>query len=157
MKNLPKILILCGVIVLMGLSCDEDEQQPPIIDDNYYIVGFNNCTVNGQVRIGYYIASESINETLLTYNISDSLFKMPASIIMYATYDTLYQIPETYFQNYVYSRYFPDSVLHKFKLKIEYREAVGEEIIILFCSHDIITSDFHNATQVIITSATKQK
>jgi len=156
MKNLSKILILCGVIVLMGLSCDEDEKQLPIIDDNYYIVGFENCTVYGQIRIGYYIISDELNEPLLTYNISDSIYKMPASIIMYDTYDTLYQIPAPYFQNYMSTRYFPDSVLHKFKLKIEYREAVGDEIIYLACPDHIIKSDFLNAKQVIVTSAIKE-
>ena len=153
MKNLIKLLFLCGIIVFMAFSCEKDDGEP-IKTIEGYIVGFDPCTINHHYRIGYVIISTDLKDTLVTYNLSDSIYKMPANVINNVS-DTLYKIPESYFQNYWCTAYFPDSVCYKFKIKVTYRKATRDELNTNWCTHDINDSDFNNAIQVIIKSATK--
>ncbi|MCK9235839.1 MAG: hypothetical protein M0P09_05920, partial [Acholeplasmataceae bacterium] len=73
---------------------------------------------------------------LITYNLSDDTYKMPASVIS-NTSDTLYNIPEGYFSNYRNSAYFPTSVSSRLKIKFTYRYAFKEEKVINMCTSDI--------------------
>lgn len=119
-----------------------------------YIVGFDPCTINHHYRIGYVFISTDLNDTLITYNLSDEVFKMPASVLLNPT-DTLYKIPESYFQNYSNSAYFPIEAHYKFKIKITYKPAIEEDKVYNMCTTDINQADFNNAIQVIIKSASK--
>ena len=67
MKNLLKLIIIVGVFILMVLSCDEDKQYEKN-DDSYYIIGFDNCTVRHEYRVGYYFVSSINDNVLLSYN-----------------------------------------------------------------------------------------
>ncbi len=146
------LLILIGLVVSL---CEKDNDQPIQIDG--YIVGFDPCTINQHYRIGYVIISGDLKDTIVTYNLSDFNFKMPASVLLNPS-DTLYIIPESYFQNFRSSAYFPIEGRNKFRIKAEYRFASEEEKVYNLCTHDINEADFsyqflHN--QVIIISATK--
>ena len=150
MRNLSKILFLCGIIVCIAFSCEDDESIP-IKSTEGYIVGFDPCTINHQYRIGYVIISTDLQDTLVTYNLSDSVYKMPANVISNVS-DTLYKIPDSYFQNYGNSTFFPDSLRYKYKVKISYIIANENEMIFNRCTTDIL---FLHFIQVIIKSATK--
>ena len=149
MRNLSKILFLCGIIVFMAFSCEEDDDEP-IKSTEGYIVGFDPCTINHHYKIGYVFISTDLKDTLITYNLSDNTFKMPASVLLNLS-DTLYQIPELYFQNYYNSAYFPDSLRYKYEVKISYLIANENEMIFNLCTTDIL---FLHFIQVIIKSAT---
>lgn len=147
-------IILLGIFIMAPIVIECESS-----DDNFqyakgYIVGFDPCTINHQYRIGYVIVSNDLSDTLVTYNISDRIYKMPASIINGT--DTLYSIQESFFQNYINSAYFPESVRYAFKIRVTYRKADQDETNYNVCTSDINQHDFsyqfeHN--QVIIKSA----
>lgn len=148
-KNYILLFLLIGLIVA---QCKENEINNRRIEG--YIVGFDPCTINHHYRIGYYIISSDLQDTLLTYNLSDTNFMFPANVLSNNS-DTLYIIPESYFQNYRNSAYFPESARYEFHVEIEYRLANNNEKIVLLCTSDINQADFNNAVQVMIISATK--
>lgn len=160
MRKLSEILILFGIIIFIISGCKEENDEPngeSVKTAEGYIVGFDPCTINHQYRIGYVIVSTDLQDTLVTYNISDSIYTMPASIIGDLS-DTLYKIPWPYFQNYGSTAYFPDSVRYKFEISVTYTDATDDEIILKICSHNINTADFARQirnNQVIIKSVTK--
>ena len=148
------IYILLSILLISQLlSCSEDEVTK-FRHTEGFIVGFDPCTINHQYRIGYVIISKDEQDTLVAYNLSDDTFKMPASVLLNSS-DTLYTIPESQFQNYRNSAYFPASVRYDFKLNITYKYATEEEKVFNICTTDFNNSDFNNAKQVIIKSATK--
>lgn len=151
MKNITKILFLSGIIIFLAFSCEKDNDKP-IKSTEGYIVGFDPCTINHHYQIGYIIISTDVKDTLLTYNLSDNIYQMPATVLLNSA-DTIYQIPESYFQNYRNTAYFPDSIRYKFKINVTYSEATGDEIIFNLCTNDFNYSDFNNAIQVVIKSA----
>ena len=132
-------------------SIQKVSEEQNIINKEGYIVGFDPCTIDHHYRIGYVIITEDLNDTLATYNLSDDTFKMPASVFLKPS-DTLYKIPELYFENYRSSPFFPDSLRYKYPIKISYTIAKDNEMIFNLCTTDIVSIV---ATQVIIKSATK--
>lgn len=149
MKHLYFIGFLCGIVLLTAASCKKEE---PLMYTKGYIVGFDPCTINHQYRIGYVIISQDLKDTLVTYNLSDIVYKMPASVVFNS--DTFYQIPQLFFQNYSDSPFFHDSLRFKYNIKFIYRRAFDNELTYNMCSADIIALDT-NIFQVIITSAKK--
>lgn len=154
LKRFAKILfpILIGIVVSL---CENDRDQTEQIDG--FIVGFDPCTINHQYRIGYVIISGDLKDTIVTYNLSDINFKMPASVLLELS-DTLYTIPEICFANFINSAYFPSEYQDKFKIKVEYRFAKEKEKVVNWCTHDINQADFWYQflnNQVIIISAAK--
>jgi len=149
------ILIKTVFFCFIGISiigCEKDNIELKQLEG--YIVGFDPCTINHHYRIGYVIVSTDLKDTLRTFNLSDTSYQMPASVMLDVS-DTLYQIPESYFQNYWCSAYFPESAQSEFKVKVTYTVATDEELTINLCTHDINQSDFNNAVQVIIKTASK--
>ena len=159
-KTLLKLGLFIPLLLFMACGCEKDNDEPinddePIKSIEGYIVGFDPCTINNHYRIGYVIMSTDSNDILLTYNLSDSIYKMPASVMCNIS-DTLYQIPEYYFQYYRSSGYFPEAVRYEFKVKATYTKAIGNELVYdIMCPADINISEFNDAIQVIIKSATK--
>lgn len=151
MKKLELLGFLCGIILFVTYSCEKDEH--PVKYAVGYIVGYDPCTINHQYRIGYVIITKDLKDTLLTYNLSDSIYRMPASVVF--NRDTLYKIPWNFFQNYQVTAYFPDTLYYKFGVEISYSLAKESEKVYNVCSHEINDSDFINTKQVIIKSATK--
>ena len=94
-------------LLLLAGSCSHDDNM--FDEKRAYIVGFDPCTLNHNYKIGYVIITEDLKDTLITYRLSDGAFNMPASIFLNPN-DTLYKIPESYFENYRNSIYFPDSL-----------------------------------------------
>ncbi|PKQ67920.1 hypothetical protein BZG01_06015 [Labilibaculum manganireducens] len=146
------LLILFCLFLIIGVGCEKDDEKSNYAEG--YIVGFDPCTINHQYRIGYIFISTDLQDTLVTYNLSDPSYKMPASVLLNPS-DTLYKIPESYFQNYRNSAYLPKAVRYEFKIKITYAYATNEEKKFNLCSTDFNYSDFNNAKQVIIKSAIK--
>ena len=143
-----KISILFLLLSLLGAGCEKDENNNLRKLDGY-IVGFDPCTVNHHYRIGYIIISTDLKDTLVTYNLSDETFKMPASVLLQST-DTLFRFPESYF-NAGRGGYFPESVRNEFKIKVIYRLPKEEEKTAFICNNDL----FLNYEQIIISSASK--
>lgn len=133
-----------------AFSCEEDNGVP-IKSTEGYIVGFDPCTINHQYRIGYVIVSIDLKDTLVTYNLSDNNYKMPASVVFKR--DTLYQIPWLYFQNYRGCPFSPDTLRYKYGVKISYSIANENEKVYNWCTTDMIFLTIYD--QVIIKSATK--
>ncbi|HLO61303.1 MAG TPA: hypothetical protein VK179_21305 [Bacteroidales bacterium] len=145
-----KILIL--IIFNAGIltsSCERSKEEIEVM--NGYIVGFAPCTIYNQYRIGYIIISDNEMDTLEVYNLSDDVFKMPASIITNQS-DTLFKIPWTYFENYRSSAYFPNEARYQFKTRIYYRYAKENEKSIYWCTADVLFTSF---TQIIVVKALK--
>lgn len=150
MKRIKLIGFLCGIVLLTASGCNKEE---PLMYAKGYIVGFDPCTINHQYRIGYVIVSTDLKDTLVTYNLSDIMYKMPASVVFNS--DTLYKIPALYFQNYWCTAYFPDTLRYKYGVMVSFAIAKEGEMVNYFCTTEINDSDFNNAKEVIIKSATK--
>jgi len=129
MKSLKHIVLSLLLIMTTTYGCKKDTND--LIHTEGYIVGFDPCTINHHYSIGYVIITGDLKDTLITYNLSDDTYKMPASVIS-NTSDTLYNIPEGYFSNYRNSAYFPTSVSSRLKIKFTYRYAFKEEKVITF-------------------------
>lgn len=136
------------IFVLMGAGCEKKEVKNPGELDGY-IVGFDPCSFNHHYQIGYVIISTDLKDTLVTFNLSDETFKMPASVLLNSS-DTLYKIPESYFRN-SFGAMFPASSRYEFKIKSTFRYAEGDEQRNNLCSNDL----FLNYPQIIITSVSK--
>lgn len=144
-----KISFIFLFLSLMGAGCEKSEDKINLRELDGYIVGFDPCTINHQYRIGYVIISTDLKDTLITYNLSDNTFKMPASVLLNSP-DTLYKIPEPYFNN-GWGGMFQASSRYEFKIKGTFRYAKEDEERIHLCTNDL----FLNYKQIIITSATK--
>lgn len=136
------------LILLLVVSCSSDDDMS--IEKRAYIVGYDPCTINHHYRIGYVIITEE-KDTLVTYSLSDKSFKMPASVLLNPN-DTIYKIPESYFENYRNSVFFPNSLRYKYPVAISYSSAKENEMVYNLCTTDMI---FLNFPQVIIKSITK--
>ena len=136
------------IFALMGAGCEKKEDSH-LRDLDGYIVGFDPCTINHHYQIGYVIISTDLKDTLITYNLSDKTFKMPASVLLNSP-DTLYKIPESYFKN-SWGCMFQASSRYEFKIKGTFRYAKEDEKSIFECTNDL----FLNYEQIIITSVTK--
>ncbi|PKQ67918.1 hypothetical protein BZG01_06005 [Labilibaculum manganireducens] len=143
------LFILFCLFLIIGAGCEKDEEKSNYTEG--YIVGFDPCTVNHHYRIGYIFISTDLQDTLVTYNLSDLSYKMPASVLLNLS-DTLYKIPEAYFDNYRSTLFFPKSLRYEYPLKFTYSIANEDEMIFNVCTTDILSFNF---TQVIIKSAIK--
>ena len=146
--TLLKISFIFLLLSLMGAGCEKEEDKN-LRNLDGYIVGFDPCTVNHHYQIGYVIISTDLKDTLVTYNLSDETFKMPASVLLQSP-DTLYKIPEFYFNN-GWGGMFQASLRYEFKIKGTYRDAKENEKSIHLCTNDLSP----NFKQIIITTATK--
>ncbi len=144
-----KISVIFLFLSLMGAGC-EKEGDKNLKELDGHIVGFDPCTVNHHYRIGYVIISTDLKDTLITYNLSDKTFKMPASVLLNSP-DTLYKIPESYFNNGWGGIYLQASSRYEFKIKGTFRYANEDEKSIFECTNDL----FLNYKQITITSAAK--
>lgn len=147
---MKKNFFFYAIAVFLVYGCSKDDDGT-ITEKRAYIVGFDPCTINHSYRIGYIIITEDLNDTLITYDLSDETFKMPASILLNSS-DTLHKIPEVYFENFRESPYFSDSLRYKYKLNLEYRLASEEETVSYICTTDVISVVL---PQIIINSVSK--
>jgi hypothetical protein len=129
------ILILLGFLFIM---CDRNDKDK-IPQNEGYIVGFDPCSYQHNYKLGYAIITTNLKDTLMTYNLPDSIFIFP---------------PE-YFYNYFNSGYFPSKARYEFKIKFTYTIANKDQQVYNLCTTDINAADFINSVQVIMTSVTK--
>jgi len=136
-----KKLVLFIAALLVLYSCGKLETEP-IQNIEGYIVAFDQCTAPSRVN-GFYIVSTNLKDTILTYNLPDSLFN----------------IPRSYFQGWMQSPYLADSLRFKFKLNASYTFTKKEDIYCFPCIGIISTAIrnkyFYNAKEVKIKSAIK--
>ncbi len=145
-----KKLLLILLLQIYLYSCQRENIHFESLEG--YVVGYDPCTISQQYRIGYIIISEDLKDTLLSYNISDQIFKMPASILS-TQLDTIYKIPESYFEHFLSTPFFPDSLRYKYGIKITYLPSVKDELIYNGCYTNII---FVNFEQIMIKSIRKK-
>lgn len=107
------VITLCLLIGVNG--CEEGEKDGIQLEG--YIIGYDPCTIQQHSRVGYIIVSADLKDTVVTYNISDVTYKMPASIFSHSG-DTLYKVPGNYFDTLTY---FPTQARYDFKVHITYR------------------------------------
>ncbi|MEJ7780724.1 MAG: hypothetical protein WKF68_14165 [Daejeonella sp.] len=74
---------------------------------------------------GFVIVTNNFKDTLLTYNLPDTLYKFPPS----------------HFAYYQYSFLFPDSVRSKYRVYLSFRNAKEDEKIYSICRGDILIAD----------------
>ena len=149
MKSYKHIVLSLLIAMTTNIGCKKDDND--LIHTEGYIVGFDPCTINHHYRIGYVIITGDLKDTLITYNLSDNTYKMPASVIS-NTSDTLYKIPEQYFQNFRNWPFFSDTLRYNYRIMFSYSLAKDNELIFNLCTTDIL---FLSYPQVIIKSATK--
>jgi hypothetical protein len=101
--------------MICGIGCEEEKTAVRRIDG--YVIGYDPCTIQQHSRVGYILVSEDLKDTVMTYNIADAAYKIPASILSQSG-DTLYKIPESYFKQFTY---FPTTARYDFKVHISYR------------------------------------
>ncbi len=93
-----------------------------------YIIGFDQCTAGKQSfdGKGFVIVTNNFKDTLVTYNLPNSL----------------YQFPPSHFANRKLSFLFPDSVRSKYKIRFAYRITDTSKFIYSLCTHDILEADY---------------
>ncbi len=143
-----KISFIFLFLSLIGAGCEKEENNN-LKELEGYIVGFDQCTYNHHYRIGYVIVSSDLKDTLVTYNLSDDVWKMPSSVQLNSL-DTLYTIPELYFKA-GRGYYFPESARNEFRIKVTYQYPKEDEKSFHLCTNEVTL----NYEQIIITSATK--
>lgn len=140
-----------GLLLIIANCCEKENIE--LIHAEGYIIGYNPCAIQNHLRIGYVIVSSDLKDTLVTYSLSDDIYKMPASVVFNT--DTFYRIPASYFQNYSYSSRLPESTRYEFKIRFTYGFATSKEIIDYYCPSDIMVFEFYKQPQIIIKSAVK--
>jgi hypothetical protein len=131
--KIASLFFICCLI----FSCSQKED--PIKHCNGNIIGFDPCSLLNGISTGYVIVSSDKKLTLKTFNLPDSI----------------YAFKNEYFNNYIITSYFPVSVRDSFPITITYTIAEKNQIIYPLCRGDINTSEFNDAIQVIIKSASK--
>ena len=127
-------LIICFLLFMCKGSVDDN-----LLKEGY-IVGFEPCSYQHHYKIGYAIITTNLKDTLMTYNLPDSI----------------YTFPSEYFNNYVNTGYFPSNARYEFKIKFSCTIAKGDEIIYNLCTTDINRSEFYRAVQVIMSFVSKE-
>ncbi len=119
--------------------CNRNDNNDNISPKEGYIVGFDPCSYQHNYKIGFAIITTDLKDTLITYNLPDSIYTFP---------------PE-YFNNYASTGYFPSKARYEFKIRFTYRIAAEDEKVYNLCTADINESDFYKAKQVIIETVLK--
>jgi hypothetical protein len=130
----PVVLLICCLV----FSCSRKEDPLKYCKGN--IIGFDPCSwKKGGISTGYVIISSDKKRTLKTFNLPDSIYTFKAE----------------YFWDYIETSYFPISIRDSFPITISYTIADKSQMVYPLCSANINTSEFNNAIQVIIKSASK--
>lgn len=127
-------------LIMFHLSCQEKEEFE-LLEMEGFIMGFDPCTIRHNYRIGYVIIAADFSDTLVTYNLSDRDFTMPASVGLNSA-NKLYTIPYNQFEGYMDSGYFPVPNRYDYPIKVSYRRAMDHELTVNLCSTDLNMSDF---------------
>lgn len=146
-----EILYIIGIIILSFLTVkcyENDDVKSKYKEREGRIIGFDPCTISHHYPIGYVIVTSDLKDTLISYNISDKDFKMPASVLLMPS-DTIYTVPESNFENYGSTFLFPQDEQEKFKIKFEYADADGAEKVYNLCITDVMFLDFK---QIVVKS-----
>jgi hypothetical protein len=139
---------LFAIVLILLFGCSKEPDNEIVYTDGY-IVDYNSCAAfkeRGETTAkarGYYIISENLKDTLLTFNLPDDLFEFPWAFFGYAGTD--YDWKEG--GSTLAYRY-------EYKIRFTYRLAEEEEKIILLCNA-FLYDPYLRAKQVIIKTASK--
>jgi hypothetical protein len=141
------ITIIALFFIICGIGCEKEKITIQQMDG--YIIGYDPCTIQQHSKICYIIVSADLKDTVMTYNISDAIYKMPASILSQSG-DTLYKIPENYFKSFAY---FPTTTRYDFKVHVTYRYPNENESYSSPCLALYLSGQPHR--EIVIESITK--
>jgi len=161
-----KKITLIAIAILI-FSCEKEKKIEPetVIElQEGYIIGFDPC-----IRDGHVIVTNDYKDTLVAYllyyhlnsfrviNRVDTIYKFPGYYYIYKS-DTIYQFPDYYYYNYRVDFRFPDTVLNKYRIFLNYRLLKEEEKYPVPCPYDIYPYQFTKHVrdrQIIKNYATK--
>ena len=134
-RTISIILPALVFIFFLQASCEKsnDNSGP----EEAYVIGYDPCTViydtteNAWVGSqGYIVTLSERKDTVLTYNLPDTLFVFPS----------------WYFETYIWNCFFPESEWKTYKMRIEYEYVEEDDRFIPFCFAHILTSIISNVT-----------
>lgn len=136
------LILLCMAIFIQCSCTGQKVDVNPTRTSTVYVVGFDPFTANYLTKNGrgFVLKDTKTLETMLTYNIPDTLF----------------DFPQTLFADYRNSYLFPIAEYTKFKIELKYRYATEKETVVTVGTADINIADFSKATQgnqVVVLSA----
>jgi len=137
------LLLLPLCVALLGAGCNEDKDEYSAYVEGY-VVGSFQC--NDYNERGFCIILENETDSIYTFTLSENIFDFPEEIIK-SGHDANTGGPF----------FFPDSLMHEFKIKFKYREPNDSEIInCLIASNALgISFSWEEWCQVIVTDVTK--
>lgn len=141
MEKLQQIIILFAIIGITSFSCEKEKHE--IKQTEGYIIGFDQC--EGGVLTndrGFVIACNNFADTLVTYNLPNTLFDFPQYL----------------FADYIYSFLFPNPEYLNYKIKFQYRFSSEKEKYYPLCLGTINTWGFTHSVkdrQIIIKNIQK--
>jgi len=157
--------ILLLLILVFLVSCDKEKNPPlesELVLQEGYIIGFDPCVFRGS----HVIVTNNYKDTLVAYlhydkdfiNRLDTIYKFPGRYVVYNIGDTIFTFPEYYYYNYRDDFLFPDSVLDRYKIFLNYTLLKEEEKIPILCTADFYPAFFRKHVrnrQIKINYATK--
>jgi len=143
-----KIILILISIILCSCEKDKKNELPPELElQEGYIIGFDQCAYLGS----HVIVTNDYKDTLVAYlgystdsffiNRLDTIYKFPGCYRIVNS-DTIYQYPDYYYYNYQFDFRFPDSVITKYKIYLNFTYLTEEEKIGIACTMDIYNAEF---------------
>ncbi len=159
-----KRLILLFMAVFL-FSCEKEKKPLPeskMVLQEGHIIGFDPCVRKGS----HVIVTNNYKDTLVAYllydnvfiNRLDTIYKFAGCFDVFNTGDSVFSFPEYYYYNYRDDFLFPDSVLNKYKIFLNYSFVNEEEKIPIVCTMDFYAAHFYKhvrGRQIKINYATK--
>lgn len=139
MKRIVKIVVIASIGILF-LECEKNDIK--FYSTEGFIIGFDPCEGGTLTsKRGLIIACNNFEDTLVAYNLPDSIFVFPQKL----------------FANYINSCLFPDSEYLNYKIKFQYRFANKNEKQYPLCLANIYTWEFDHYVrdrQIILNEVT---
>lgn len=126
MNHILNWLVISLLFVFISCKKESDPCKESNLKEGY-IIGFDQCTAGKQSfeGKGFVLVTNNFRDTLLTYNLPDSLYSFPPS----------------HFAYFQFSYLFPDSVRFKYKVYFAYRSVEESEKFYPLCRGDILTDE----------------
>jgi hypothetical protein len=141
------LTVLLAIVLIASFGCSKEPHDDTVYTVGY-IVDYERCAgfkERGETTAcanAYFIISENLQDTILTYNLPDDLFEFPSAFFVHAGPDYSWDDNPGHPYRYAY------------KIRFTYRLAEEEEKIILVC--DAFHYKFYPRTkQAIINKVSK--
>ncbi len=104
MKTLLKLFFISSLVTISAYSCEKEDSE--FVCAEGYIIGFDPCEGGIITKDrGFVITCNNFKDTLVTYNLPDTIFEFPQYL----------------FENYVFNFLFPNTEYLKYKIKFLYK------------------------------------